>query len=126
MNKFLLSWGMVFAYVIFNSFGALIIKHEINKFGEVQFHSFRLIVGYFFALLKSPLILCGILSIFLSAFVWMMALSRLQISLAYPVAVGLNFGIVVTAGLILLREPLSLEKIIGITLIFVSIILLSK
>ena len=56
----------------------------------------------------------------------MMALSRLQISLAYPVAVGLNFGIVVTAGLILLREPLSLEKIIGITLIFVSIILLSK
>ena len=126
MNKFLLSWGMVIGYVVLNSFGALIIKYKINAIGEVQLGSFKSFVNYFMELLKSPLIICGILSIFISAFVWMTALSRLQISLAYPVAVGLNFFVVVTVALIFLKEQLSVEKVIGIVLIFVSIYLLTR
>lgn len=126
MNKFLLSWGMVIGYVVLNSFGALIIKYKINAIGEVQLGSLKSFVNYFMELLKSPLIICGILSIFISAFVWMTALSRLQISLAYPVAVGLNFFVVVTVALIFLKEQLSVEKVIGIVLIFVSIYLLTR
>ena len=126
MNKFLMSWGMVIGYVVLNSFGALIIKYKINAIGEVQLGSLKSIVNYFIELLKSPLIICGILSIFISAFVWMTALSRLQISLAYPVAVGLNFFIVVTVALVFLKEQLSVEKVIGIVLIFVSIYLLTR
>jgi multidrug transporter EmrE-like cation transporter len=126
MNKFLLSWGMVIGYVVLNSFGALIIKYKINAIGEVQLGSLKSFVNYFMVLLKSPLIICGILSIFISAFVWMTALSRLQISLAYPVAVGLNFFVVVTVALIFLKEQLSVEKVIGIVLIFISIYLLTR
>jgi len=126
MNKFLLSWGMVIGYVVLNSFGALIIKYKINAIGEVQLGSLKSFVNYFMELLKSPLIICGILSIFISAFVWMTALSRLQISLAYPVAVGLNFFVVVTVALIFLKEQLSVEKVIGIVLIFISIYLLTR
>ena len=126
MNKFFLSWGMVIGYVVLNSFGALIIKYKINAIGEVQLGSVKSFINYFMELLKSPLIICGILSIFISAFVWMTALSRLQISLAYPVAVGLNFFIVVTVALIFLKEQLSVEKVIGIVLIFISIFLLTR
>jgi multidrug transporter EmrE-like cation transporter len=126
MNKFFMSWGMVIGYVVLNSFGALIIKYKINAIGEVQMGSLKSIVNYFMELLKSPLIICGILSIFISAFVWMTALSRLQISLAYPVAVGLNFFVVVTVALIFLKEQLSVEKVIGIVLIFISIFLLTR
>ena len=126
MNKFFLSWGMVIGYVVLNSFGALIIKYKINAIGEVQLGSLKSIINYFIELLKSPLIICGILSIFISAFVWMTALSRLQISLAYPVAVGLNFFIVVTVALIFFGEQLSVGKVIGIVLIFISIFLLTQ
>lgn len=126
MNKFFLSWGMVIGYVVLNSFGALIIKYKINAIGEVQLGSVKSFINYFLELLKSPLIICGILSIFISAFVWMTALSRLQISLAYPVAVGLNFFVVVTVALIFLKEQLSVEKVIGIVLIFISIFLLTR
>jgi multidrug transporter EmrE-like cation transporter len=126
MNKFFLSWGMVLGYVVLNSFGALVIKYKIDAIGEVQLGSVKSFFNYFIELLKSPLIICGILSIFISAFVWMTALSRLQISLAYPVAVGLNFLIVVTVALIFLKEHLSVEKVIGIVLIFISIFLLTR
>lgn len=126
MSKFLLSWGMVLAYIVFNSFGALIIKYKINEMGTIQFGSFRFVIKYFYELIKSPLIICGIFSIFISAFVWMVALSRLQISIAYPVAVGLNFIVVVTVALIFFKEHLSVEKIIGIVLIFISVFLISR
>ena len=125
-SKFLLSWGMVLAYIVFNSFGALIIKYKINEMGTIQLGSFRFVIKYFYELVKSPLIICGIFSIFISAFVWMVALSRLQISIAYPVAVGLNFVVVVTVALIFFREHLSVEKIIGIVLIFISVFLISR
>ena len=125
-SKFLLSWGMVLAYILFNSFGALIIKYKINEMGTIQLGSFRFVIKYFYELVKSPLIICGIFSIFISAFVWMVALSRLQISIAYPVAVGLNFIVVVTVALIFFKEHLSVEKIIGIVLIFISVFLISR
>ncbi|MCK4791965.1 MAG: hypothetical protein KAV87_49995 [Desulfobacteraceae bacterium] len=125
-SKFLLSWGMVLAYIVFNSFGALIIKYKINEMGTIQLGSFRFVIKYFYELIKSPLIICGIFSIFISAFVWMVALSRLQISIAYPVAVGLNFIVVVTVALIFFKEHLSAEKIIGIVLIFISVFLISR
>lgn len=125
-SKFLLSWGMVLAYIVFNSFGALIIKYKINEMGTIQLSSFRFVIKYFFELIKSPLIICGIFSIFISAFVWMVALSRLQISIAYPVAVGLNFIVVVTVALIFFKEHLSAEKIIGIVLILISVFLISR
>lgn len=125
-SKFLLSWGMVLAYILLNSFGALIIKYKINEMGTIQLSSFRFVIKYFYELIKSPLIICGIFSIFISAFVWMVALSRLQISIAYPVAVGLNFIVVVTVALIFFKEHLSVEKIIGIVLIFISVFLISR
>ena len=125
-SKFLLSWGMVLAYIVFNSVGALIIKYKINEMGTIQLSSFRFVIKYFYELVKSPLIICGIFSIFISAFVWMVALSRLQISIAYPVAVGLNFIVVVTVALIFFKEHLSVEKIIGIVLIFISVFLISR
>lgn len=125
-SKFLLSWGMVLAYIVFNSFGALIIKYKINEMGTIQLSSFRFVIKYFYELIKSPLIICGIFSIFISAFVWMVALSRMQISIAYPVAVGLNFIVVVTVALIFFKEHLSVEKIIGIVLIFISVFLISR
>ena len=125
-SKFLLSWGMVLAYIVFNSVGALIIKYKINEMGTIQLSSFRFVIKYFYELIKSPLIICGIFSIFISAFVWMVALSRLQISIAYPVAVGLNFIVVVTVALIFFKEHLSVEKIIGIVLIFISVFLISR
>ena len=57
---------------------------------------------------------------------WMLALSHLQISVAYPVAVGLNFVVVVLIALVVLGERVSFLKVAGIVLIFISIYLITR
>lgn len=124
--KSITNWLMVFAYVILNSFGALALKSVLNKSGEIKLESVKSIFLYFIELFKSPLAIIGFFSIFISAFIWMAALSRMEISTAYPAATALNFIVVVIIGLILFTETLTIFKIIGIILILISIFLLSK
>lgn len=126
LKKFLLSWGMLFAYVLMNAYGALMLKHQINKLGIIPFNSFGLTIGYFINLFKSPLSISAFISIFLSAIVYMVALSRMEISLAYPVAVGLNFLLVIFVAILFMGEAFTIKKIVGIALIFISIFILSR
>lgn len=123
-KKFVLTWGMVILYVLLNSYGALMLKYKINQIGSVPFDSILNTIKYFFVLLKSPLAFSAVIAIFLSAFVWMSALSRMEISLAYPFAVGLNFLIVVLIGVLFFSESLTASKVAGIILILISIYLL--
>ena len=125
-TKIIINWLLVLGYVILNSFGALAIKSSLNKLGAIKFKSFSSVLFFFMELFKSPLALIGFFAIFISAFTWMAALSRMEISLAYPAATSLNFLIVVTIGLFLFSETLTLNKIIGIILILISLFLLSK
>ncbi len=125
-TKNMVNWLMVLGYVILNSFGALAIKSTLNKLGEIKLVSIKSIFFYFVELFKSPLGLIGFFAIFLSAFTWMAALSRMEISLAYPAAVALNFMVVVILGLILFGETFTLTKIVGIILVFIGVFFLSR
>lgn len=125
-TKNMLNWLMVLGYVILNSFGALAIKSSLNKLGEIKLESIKSITFYFIELFKSPLGLIGFSAIFLSAFTWMAALSRMEISIAYPAAVAFNFMIVVILGLILFGEILTIPKILGIILILIGVFFLSR
>lgn len=120
------TWLMVFAYVILNAFGALAIKHKINQLGPVSTETFGGTIVYFVRLFMSPTVLIAFGAIFVSAIAWMIALSRLEISTAYPVAVGLNFLVVVGFSLAFFGESMSLQKMLAIALLFVSIYLLTR
>lgn len=126
IQKNLANWLLIVGYVLLNSFGALAIKSTLNKLGEVKFDSLKTLILYFRDLFKWPLAILGFLAIMLSAFVWMSALSRLEITIAYPAATALNFFVVVLLGALLFRESITPAKIIGVVLILISIVLLAK
>jgi multidrug transporter EmrE-like cation transporter len=117
---------MVLGYVVFNSIGALAVKYAIGKAGRIPMDTARSAVHYFLKLLLSPVLDLGIVSIAISIVMWIMALSRLQISQAYPVAVGLNFLVVLIMALILFNEHMTLGKAVGVFLILISVLLISK
>ncbi len=121
----ILSWGMVFCYVILNSLGAILIKHRINQLGIVNFDSFGTVVRYFFNLMTSCEVIFGFIAIFVGAITWMIALSRLELSIAYPLAIGSNFLIIVATSVILFAEPMTAYKIYGIVLILIGIYFIS-
>lgn len=75
---------------------------------------------------RNPLILIGLL-LFGFAFIgYSIVLSKLQLSIAYPIMTGAGFAIVSILSFILFGENLSLLKIFGMIFIFIGIILLSR
>ncbi len=126
VRELLFSWGMVGAYVVLNSLGALAIKHVVHKVGVADPTSMKALVSFMTATFLSPLVLSGLFAIGLSACAWIVALSRMELSIAYPVAVALNCLIVVSVGLAVYGEALNGSKLLGIGLLFCSLVLLFR
>lgn len=126
LKNIFLSWGMLLLSVLFNAYGAFIIKYKMNELGEMRLNSFNFIMTYFTALLKSPLVVSGIVLFFLAPFLFAVALSRMEISVAYPAQVGLNFIFLLFLAVMFLGENLTINKAIGISLVICSIYFLHK
>lgn len=74
--------------------------------------------------LSSPLVWLGLVLYGASAVLWLWVLSRLDVSLAYPL-VSLGFVVTMGLGVLWLGEPLSWLRVAGCTLIVVGVSLLA-
>ncbi len=70
---------------------------------------------------SSPLIIFGLLSYGLSAIVWLLVLSRVPLSTAYPF-IALGIAITTLGGRFLFHEPLTATKLAGIGLVLIGIL----
>lgn len=68
------------------------------------------------AIAGSPFVLGGLVTFAVSVLVWLLVLSRVSLSSAYPF-VALGIVITVLAGRFILGEPVSLLKLVGTTFI---------
>ena len=126
MNEFFLSWGLLVLSVIFNAYGVFVIKLKLNQLGAIHFDSLKGIFTYAWAMISAPWVACGIVFFIASPFLFTVSLSRMDIVLAYPVQIGLNFFFLIVLAVVFLGETLTLYKIIGIVFIFVGIYFLNK
>lgn len=126
LKSFLLGWGMVLVYVILNSYGALILKSQIQKLGEWNFVTARSYAAYFLALLTSWRAWLGLGALFVSTGTWIVALANLELSKAYPVAIALNLLVIVGLSIVYNQESLTYSKILGVVLITTGAIALFK
>ena len=126
LKAFILGWGMVILFVIFNSLGSLMLKAQIQKVGAWNFSTVRSYFAYFATLFSQFQTWLGLGSICVAMGAWMLALGHLELSKAYPVAIGLNLLIVVGLGMLYFDEPLTLSKIMGAFLILSGVIVLFR
>jgi multidrug transporter EmrE-like cation transporter len=81
----------------------------------------RMILG----IALDPLVIAGLTLYFLAAAVWLLVLSKVEVSLAYPF-VALGFVITAVVGRIAFHETLSATRIAGIVLICGGVALLAR
>lgn len=124
MSSFLMSWGMVFLYVVLNATGALAIKHKLNQLGAMPHDGIAIAVKYLATAFLAPQVILGFVAIFGSAVTWIIALSRLDLASAYPLAVGFNFVLVLSMSVLFLGESMSVVRLLGICLMIASVYLL--
>ncbi len=119
-----ISFMLVLAGVLLNAAAQLLLKAGTNAIGAFAFTAGNLVpVGIKVA--SNPFIVSGLGCYAVSVVVWIMALSRVEVSLAYPM---LSIGYVVNAiaAWYLFGEALSAQRMVGIGTIIVGVFLVAR
>lgn len=114
----------IFAMLFFSVYSQIIIRWQVGLAGGLP----DTLEGKFFFVLRllfSPWMITAMAATFFSGISWMMAMTKFEISYAYP-WVGLNFVLMLAVGVFLFGENFSLMKGIGTLLIIAGIAVIGK
>ncbi|MCL5036302.1 MAG: EamA family transporter [Chloroflexi bacterium] len=114
----------IFLTVTLTVYGQLIIKWQVNKVGAFP-HDAAHIMSYLFHLCINPWVISVFLAAFLAALSWMVALTRFQLSYAYPF-VSLTFVLVLILSAIFFHEQVTWPKAVGMICIITGLIIGSQ
>ena len=118
------SFAFLLAGVLLNAGAQLLLKAGTNAIGRFEFSAQNIVpIGMKLAL--EPHIVGGIACYVFSVGVWVLGLSRVDVSIAYPL---LSIGYIVNAlaAWYLFGESLTAQKLIGIGFIIVGVVLLAR
>ena len=119
-----LTFSLVMLGVLLNAGAQLLLKAGTNRVGEFAFSADNIVpVGL--KLATSAPILAGMACYVMSLVVWILALSRVPVSVAYPM---LSVGYIVNAlgAWLLFGESLTAQKLVGIGFIIVGVWLVAR
>ena len=118
------SFSLVLAGVLLNAAAQLLLKAGTNRIGEFAF-SLDNVVPIGVKVASSPFVMGGLACYAVSVVVWIMALSRVPVSVAYPM---LSIGYIVNAvaAWLLFGESLAAQKLVGIGFIVVGVWLVAR
>ncbi len=119
-----IAFALILTGVTLNAAGQLLLKAGTNAVGHFEFHLDNVLpIGLKLAF--NPYILSGMAAYGVSLVVWIMALSRVPVSIAYPM---LSIGYVINAFIAWhwFGEALSLEKLAGIGLIILGVYVITR
>ena len=120
----LASFGLVLIGVLLNAAAQLLLKAGTNAVGSFDFTAANIVpVGTRLAL--QPAILAGMACYVVSLVVWIMGLSRVQVSVAYPM-LSIGYVINAVAAWYLFGESVGALRMTGIGFIIVGVFLVAK
>ncbi|MDD5311758.1 MAG: EamA family transporter [Dehalococcoidia bacterium] len=114
----------VLGTVLLSVYGSLILKWRISLNGELP-SAFPDNIIHILRICIDPFVISGFAAAGLAVLLWIAALSKLQLSQAYPF-VSLSFALILIFSVILFHEPINLWKISSVILIVAGIVLGSQ
>ncbi|MGH8677068.1 MAG: EamA family transporter [Burkholderiales bacterium] len=120
----IVSFALVLTGVLLNAAAQLLLKAGTNTIGHFEFSAANALpVGL--KLAAEPHIVGGIACYVISVAVWIMALSRVEVSIAYPM---LSIGYVVNAlaAYYLLGESVTPTRLLGIGIIILGVFIVAR
>ena len=118
-----LDYFFIFATVALTVYGQLILKWRMDQVGPLPMG-----IGgglrHLLSLLIDPAVLSSFGAAFLAGLAWMAAMTRFELSYAYPF-MSLNFVVVLVLSVAFLGETLTLNKVLGMALIVIGTVVAS-
>ena len=118
------AFSLLFTGVLLNAAAQLFLKAGTLRIGEFAFSAENIIpIGW--KLATQPFIVAGVGCYVISLVVWILGLSRVPVSIAYPM---LSIGYIVSAiaAWYLFGESLTAQKMVGIGFIVIGVYLVAK
>ncbi len=104
--------------------GQLILKYAMSRYGEIS-NNFREGLSFLTRALLNPLVILCFAFGFIAALAWIAAVSKSDLSFAYPF-VSLSYPLVLLFASLLLKEPVPAMRWIGILIIMLGIFVISR
>lgn len=118
------SLGLILTGVLLGALAQLLLKAGTNAVGHFEFH-WQNALPVALKLATEPFLVAGIGCYGLSLVIWIMALSRVPVSIAYPM-VALGYVINAVGAWLWLGESLGMQKLLGIGFIILGVWLVAR
>ncbi len=120
----LVSFSLILTGVMLNAAAQILMKMGTNAIGHFEFSTANIVpIGW--RLATEWHIVVALFCYAISVVVWILALSRVQVSIAYPM-LSLGYVAVAFATWWLFNEPLTATKLAGIGVIIVGVVILFR
>ena len=110
--------------VLLTAGAQLLLKEGMNRIGYFEF-AWTNAVPVGLKVLASPFVLLGVTAYVVSMAVWLLVLSRVEVSYAYPM-ISVGYIVNAVAGYYLFQENLSVTRIAGILIIIAGVYLVTR
>jgi drug/metabolite transporter (DMT)-like permease len=120
----LISFGLIFTGVMLNAAAQILMKAGTNAIGHFEFSVDNIVpIGWKLATEWHILVALGCYA--LSVVVWILALSRVPVSIAFPM-LSMAYVVNAIAAWYLLGEAFSPTKLVGMGVIILGVIIISR
>jgi len=116
--------ALVLCSVVLTTCSQLIVKWRVSLAGPLPLDLVKkalFVIGF----LRDPWILLGIFAAFCAGLSWMAAMTKLELSFAYPF-ISLSFVLVFVFSALLFHEAVTAPKVVGLLLIIAGIIVTGR
>jgi len=113
---------MIVLTVCLNTAGQFMMKAGVNKIGKIGIEN---IFGSFVKVVSSWFVIGGFISYAVSAVLWIVILSRAELSWAFPM-VSLSYVLTALIAPYLLNETFSIQRFVGILVIVAGVFLVGR
>lgn len=107
---------------MFTVYGQIILKWRIKDLNwtlNTTEDSVRMVISYL-KFLFDPLIFSGFASAFIASVFWILAMTKFDITYAYPF-MSISPALVFLIGVFILNEPFTIGKLVGLVIIIIGI-----
>ena len=105
--------------------GQILLKIGMNRIGNIAVNSMSSLGHLFLGVVKSPIVLVGLFMYVISAAIWLVVISAVDLSFAYPF-IGLTYVLILIVSKFILKEDVNPIRWAGAAIITIGVVVISR
>lgn len=111
----------ILASIAFTVYSQLVMRWQVASAGDLP-ADFSGKVRFILSLLTNPWVISGVFATLMAGIAWMLAMTRFEVSYAYPF-VGLSFILIMILSALIFGETIGVYKVVGTMLVVAGVII---